>query len=215
MSTDTFLCDTFIAEYIISENATASYRKAFFALRNYHCTYNTAATEGKLLLKKPQVQAEIKAAREVIRKRGRASAEKVVRELGKIAFCDPDDIIDFSDPDNPRLKRREDIPAAARQVIQEVSRNQFGVKIKLADKLGALDKIARILGLYNDLPPLENLLARLPPDIRETVRAALAVSVHEGGNPVVPEPIPKHISAITRPDQIGPITSDEDGGLES
>ncbi len=167
----------FVAEFIISENATASYCKAFKQVRGRSCTYLTARTEGSRLLTSPHIQAEFKAARNDLRKRGRVRADKVVRELGKIAFSDIDNILDLEDSNNPRLKPRKEIPAAARHAIKELSCNKRGVKIKMFDKLAALDKLARIQGLYQELPPLEQILALLPTKLRDEVRGAIAAGV--------------------------------------
>ena len=50
-------------------------------------------------------------------------------------------------------------------------------EVTMHDKLGALDKLMRYLGLYKELLPLESLLVLLPHVIREAIRAELAEQV--------------------------------------
>ncbi len=163
----------FIEEYIVTGNATQSYRTVY----GKDVPYGTAATQASKLLKIPHIQAEVRAAQLDLRKRCRVRAERVIRELAKIAFSDIGDVLDLSDPEMPRLKNRRDIPAEARHAIQEISRTRFGVKVKLADKIQALDKLARHLGVYQELPPLETILALLPTKLREEVRTAIAAGI--------------------------------------
>lgn len=137
---------------------------------------------------KVNIKAEIARRQKEISKRLNIKTERVIREVALLAFSDIENVVDLSDRTNPQLRDRNDIPPECRRSIQEISKTQHGVKIKLADKAAALDKLMRHLGLYNDLPPLEVLLASLPPDIAATVRTGIAKTLHEGRTKKPDEP---------------------------
>jgi phage terminase small subunit len=165
--------ERFVEEYLVDLNGTAAYRRAF-----PKAGPATARTNASQLLAKANVRAAVRKRRQQVEQRTKVTAERVVRELARLAFADLGDVADLSDPDQPRLKRH--IPPDARRALQEVSRTQHGVKIKLADKQAALDKLMRHLGLYQDLPPLEVLLGLLPPELAGPLRETLARSLPPG-----------------------------------
>jgi phage terminase small subunit len=196
----------FCRELVISGKKCHSYTVAFPGTKA-----TTAYVECRRLLKSPLIQAEIRALQDDMRQRASIKGANVVKELAKIAFSDIGDIIDMSDPENPRVKPADQIPAEARHCIQEIHRTQHGVKIKLADKITALDKIARHLGIYKDMPPLEMILAILPAGLRETVREALTATVfaQPGAGGVAAE------QPDARPASSGSGVADEDGGVDA
>ncbi len=194
----------FIDEYIATGNATQSYRTVY----GKDVPYGTAATQASKLLKTPHIQAEIRAAQADLRKRNRVKTQRVINQLAKIAFGNIAEVVDFSDRDNPRLKDRKDIMADSWAAVQEVSRTQFGVKVKMKDSLAALDKLCRILGLYKEPDPIEILMARIPSDLREPVRAAMEKVLLESGS----QPLPGSGEiAATAPGR--PPTCDSVGGV--
>ncbi len=76
-----------------------------------------------------------------------ASKENVINELTKIAFADPRRVVRIKDGklqvvDSDEL---DNIEAAA---IAEVYETKKGLRIKFHSKVEALDKLAKILGLY-------------------------------------------------------------------
>jgi phage terminase small subunit len=164
--------ERFVDEYMIGLNATAAYQRAYPG-----SSYSSAQRAGWRLLRNVEVKAAVKAAQKELRKRNNCEADRVIQELMRLAFSDIEDVMDLSDPANPRLRNRDEIPPESRGAIQEISRTQFGVKVKLASKLDAIDKLMRMLGLYRDLPPLQVLLAALAPEEAAAVRAALAASL--------------------------------------
>ncbi len=163
----------FVDEYLLNENATRSYLEAY----GKHIPYFAAASAASKLLKLAKVKLHIDAFRKDQRRRHRAKADRVIQKLAELAFSDIGEILDLTDPKKPKLKAYKDIPRSARRAIQEITPNRFGVKIRLADQTHALDKLARCLGVYQELPPLEVILALLPTRLREEVRATLAASV--------------------------------------
>jgi phage terminase small subunit len=181
--------ERFVEEYLIDRNGTAAYIRVHPGAKR-----STAGTESYRLLKKPQIAKEVKAASRELRRACKTSAAAEVRKLALLANYDIGGAFDLTADGwvilPPRL-----IPYEVRQAIVGVKfkkRYERGadgkpelvedVEYKFADKLAARDKLMRHLGLYNDLPPLEVLLAALPPDLAEAVRTALAAKVHAGGS---------------------------------
>jgi len=170
--------ERFVEEYLIDLNATAAYRRAF-----PEAAAESARTLAARLLAKVRVRRAVARGKARLRRRFGDAQERAVRELLRLAFSDIGDVVDLTDRDHPRLKPHADIPPDARRAVQEIGRTRHGVRVRMADKLAALDKVFRHLGLFRDLPPLEVLLGALPPAVAEAVRAALAAQVHGGGDP--------------------------------
>lgn len=133
----------FVEEYLIDLNATqAAIRAGYSPL--------TARDIGCENLTKPNIQEAIdKAIAERSRRTG-VNADRVVRELAKIAFVNAGEVVDF---DTAILmdKISEDDMAA----IQSVKVKTFGEdgverEVKLADKLKALELLGKHLGLFKD-----------------------------------------------------------------
>ena len=166
----------FVTEYVSDGNATRAYRAAF------DCTGRTTGAvmvAASRLVRKRKVQEEIRVQRAEARKRLRVTPTRLQRELAAIAFADIGDVLDFSDTANGvRFRPFQDIPPNARKALESVTvqvkgEDSYVVAVKLRDKLSALDKLAKMLGLYQELPPLEVLLMALPPNIADRVRVAL------------------------------------------
>lgn len=104
----------------------------------------------------PQVKAEIERLQKEAADKAVVSASQVLEELKLIGFADLVDFVEWGhDPNDPkapqvRLKPSAALDAARRRAIVEVSETRFGVRIKLADKLGALDRLGKTLGMFVD-----------------------------------------------------------------
>ncbi len=175
--------ERFVEEYLADGemNATAAYRRAY-----PKATYGTARTNSAKLLARADIRTMIRAGRRRLARKAEIDALRVIRELALVAFADIGDVIDFARADRPRV--RSVIPASARKAIAAVKIKRLPnppgaelVEFKLYDKLAALEKLGKHLGLFGDLPPLEVLLAALPPDLASCVRQALADKLHAGG----------------------------------
>jgi hypothetical protein len=71
-----------------------------------------------------------------------------------------------------RLKNAEDIPECLLPVIAEISQTRDGIKLKLHDKLGALDKLARINKMYETKPEDDGGKGHIVTDIKIEVRGS-------------------------------------------
>jgi phage terminase small subunit len=137
----------FVSEILVDGNASAAARRAGYS-------HKTAEEQGHRLSRNVHVAAEI-AKRQAKRLAiNEVSSERVIAQLAAIAFADP--LSAFDDAGNLRPLDQID-PATRGALVVEVSQgfDQDGNsvqtrKTKFADKLGALDKLARHLGMFND-----------------------------------------------------------------
>ena len=139
----------FVSEFLASGNATQSAIKAGYSKR-------TAKAIGTENLAKPSIAAAIAEAREKQFARNDITAEQILAELARVAFLDIRKLLN----DDGSMKLIGEIDDDARAAIAGLELSEIrdedgkpiGVlkKIKIADKLVALDKLARHLGMFND-----------------------------------------------------------------
>lgn len=136
----------FCEEYLIDLNATQAAVRAGYSTRSAH----SIATEN---MQKPAVRARIDEALATRSKRTGVNADRVVRELARVAFVNPSDVIDL---DNATLKddaTDDDTAAVASVKVKTIpTADGQGVEreIKMADKLKALELLGRHLGMFTD-----------------------------------------------------------------
>jgi phage terminase small subunit len=104
--------------------------------------------------------------------------ERVLQEYARIAFADLRRVADWG-PDGLVLKTPEalsDADAAAISEITEAGAGSGNYRVKLYDKKGALDAIARHLGMFVRAPRRQEdgALADLAEDAREMLARRLA-----------------------------------------
>lgn len=135
----------FVEEYLIDLNATQA------AIRAGYST-ESAKEIGCENLTKPNVKAEIdKAIAERSRRTG-INQDRVLRELAKIAFVNPNDVINFSDA-TVKMTSEENLAAIASVKVKKIP-GEYGDaterEVKLYDKLRALDLLGKHLGMFKD-----------------------------------------------------------------
>ena len=133
----------FVEEYLIDLNATQAAIRAGYSP-------DTAQQMGSENLSKPVIKACLDRAMAERSKRTGVNADRVVRELAKIAFVNAADVINAEDA-TLRNDACEDDTAA----IQSVKVKTFGEdglerEIKMADKLKALELLGKHLGMFKD-----------------------------------------------------------------
>lgn len=135
----------FVEEYLIDLNATQA------AIRAGYST-ESAKEIGCENLTKPNVKAEIdKAIAERSRRTG-INQDRVLRELAKIAFVNPNDVINFNEATVKSDAKEEDLAAIASVKIKNIPTEDGEIterEIKLCDKLKALDLLGKHLGIYD------------------------------------------------------------------
>lgn len=139
----------FVAEYLIDLNATQAAIRAGYSKR----TARFMAAEN---LAKPYIAAEVKQAMAERAARTEITADRVLKELAKLAFFD---IRKAFNPDGSLkpLDEMDDETAASIAGLEvtelsDADGNAAGrvKKIKIADKRAALVDIGRHLGMWND-----------------------------------------------------------------
>ena len=138
----------FVEEYLIDLNATQAAIRAGYSP-------DSAKEIGSENLTKPNIASAIDQALAERSRRTGVNADRVVRELAKIAFVNAKDVIDF---DSATLAANADNDDTA--AIQSVKVKTFGEdglerEIKLADKLKALELLGKHLGMFKDKVELD------------------------------------------------------------
>lgn len=141
----------FCEEYLIDLNATQAAIRAGYSPR-------TANEQGARLLANVSISKAIAQAMAERSRRTGVSADRVVRELARIAFANAGDLIDASDATLKSDAVPDDL--AAIQSIKVKDLGDLGVEreIRLADKLKALELLGRHLGLFHDKLRLDGRL---------------------------------------------------------
>ncbi len=147
----------FVREYLIDLNATQAAIRAGYSVK-------TAAEIGRQNLIKVEIAAHIAEAQANRAKRTEITQDRVLAELAKIGFADiksyvayktaltkigTDDngeaIIDYAHVID--VRDSEEVDGAP---ISEITLKDGTLKFKLHDKVAALEKIGRHLGMFND-----------------------------------------------------------------
>lgn len=140
----------FIEEYLIDLNATQAAIRAGYSP-------NTAQEIGSENLSKPIIKNEIdKAIAERSRRTG-ISQERVLRELAKIAFVNPNDVINFRDA-TVKMTSADNLATIASIKVKTIPTEDGDIEereVKLYDKLKALDLLGKHLGMFNNKTELD------------------------------------------------------------
>ena len=137
----------FVDEYLVDLDATKAAIRAGYAPK-------TAAQAGYKLVHKSLVSAAI--AREEAARSCRTgiAADRVLRELARIAFVDPGKVINFDTAEVLPNVTEDDRTVIAGVKIKTVAGDNGTMterEIKFCDKLKALDMLAKHLGLYDSV----------------------------------------------------------------
>ncbi|MHC1788294.1 terminase small subunit [Solidesulfovibrio sp.] len=168
----------FVKEYLVDLNATQAAIRAGYSAK-------TAGWIGQQLLTKTHIAEAVRLEMEARSQRTEITADRVLAEYAKLAFLDPRRFYD----DKGCLIPIHELPADTAACIagMDVSTERVGKdadgsaefatvrKIKLVDKKGALDSVARHLGMFNDKLNLSGSLEqRVREMTSEEIQAELA-----------------------------------------
>lgn len=138
----------FVDEYLRDLNATQAAIRAGYSAK-------TAEQLGYQLLQHPSVSAEIECRQKKLAEKLEVTVERVLTEYARIAFQDPRKLL--NEDGTPKALSELDDDTAAVIAGLDVSHIRAGesdvgtiLKYKLADKKGALDSLARHLGMFKD-----------------------------------------------------------------
>ena len=133
----------FVEEYLIDLNATQAAIRAGYSP-------DSAKEIGSENLTKPDISKAVDQAIAERSRRTGVNADRVVRELAKIAFVNAGEVVDL---DTALLMDKiSDDDMAAIQSVKVKTFGEDGVEreVKLADKLKALELLGKHLGLFKD-----------------------------------------------------------------
>jgi phage terminase small subunit len=152
----------FAEEYIVDLNATQAAIRAGYSER-------TAKSIGQENLTKPDLQEYIQNLMDERSKRTEITADMVLREYAKIGFSNITDYLKVSVKPRPvtietaegsttimedmqgvDLFDTDTIDTEKMRAVAEIKQTRDGIALKLHDKKGALDSIARHLGMFKD-----------------------------------------------------------------
>jgi phage terminase small subunit len=150
--------ERFVAEYLIDLNATQAAIRAGYSAK-------TAYSVGHENLKKPEIAKAIQEANSKRSERSEIAQDRVLQEFARIGFADIRKAVAWgrspidteAEEANPNglgvypveLMPSSEVDDDTAAAISEVSLTQTGVKLKMHDKLSALEKLARHLGMLN------------------------------------------------------------------
>ena len=147
----------FCVYYIRCFNATKAYQKA------YGCGYTTAVTNGPALLGNTRIKEEILRLKQERLNREFLSESDIFQKYMDIAFADVTDFMEFGNEDvdvildtgerktitvsHVNIKNDADVDGT---IISEVSKGKDGVKVKLADRMKALQWLSDHIDLATE-----------------------------------------------------------------
>lgn len=132
----------FCREYIVDLNASQAAERAGYSAK-------TAYAQAHKLLKKAEVQAEIQQLMRAREQRTQVTADRVVQELAAIAFADVRQVARWN-YSRVGLVPSDEVPDDAAAAIGEISMTQNGPRIKMLNKLPALELLGKHLGMFKD-----------------------------------------------------------------
>lgn len=152
----------FAEEYIVDLNATQAAIRAGYSEK-------TAKSIGQENLTKPDLQEYIQKLMDERSKRTEITADMVLKEYAKIGFSNITDYLKVSVKPRPVTIETADgtttimedvqgvdlfdtdtVDPEKMRAVAEIKQTRDGIALKLHDKKGALDSIARHLGMFND-----------------------------------------------------------------
>ena len=139
----------FVSEFCVDGNATQAAIRAGYSAK-------TARQQGALNMANAAIASEIAKAQTKRLERNDVTAERVLQELARVAFLDVRKLLNDDGTMKPLSELDDDTAATIAGIelseIRDGEGTPIGVlkKIKIADKLVALDKLARNLGLLQD-----------------------------------------------------------------
>lgn len=155
----------FVKEYLVDFNATQAAIRAGYSEKG-------AGVEGHRLLKKPKIQEALKDEIEARGRNAEITAEDVIRQLGKIAFLDVTEIMEWT-KDDVYVKPSSEIDGT---VIERVTKtiNEKGdvvINIVPCNRMKALELLAKRFGLLKDRLNLEGsgtIQLKMPEGLEES-----------------------------------------------
>lgn len=153
--------ELFVKHYLIEKNASKAAKLAGYGSPMSVCTR---------LLENAGISAAIKEKQAEMHQKLDINAERVLQELASVGFANISDYMDWNDgsvnlKDSGQLTREQ--TGAVSEVVYHFGENSGQVKIKMHDKLKALEKLGSHLGMWKEnttiniqMPDYDEILKR-------------------------------------------------------
>lgn len=137
----------FVEEYLVDLNATQAALRAGYSPKS-------AGAIGDENLKKPLIAAAVQAHMAELSKKTEITVERVLAEYAKLGFSDLHDFVKWK-AGNISIEDSTALPEGLTACVQEVKESvapsgTVTTSIKLHDKKGALDALAKHLGMFRE-----------------------------------------------------------------
>lgn len=136
----------FAEEYLIDLNATQAAIRAGYSPK-------TAVEQGSRLLANVNIRAYIDERMAVLSRRTGVNQERIMRELARIAFLDPTQLVNFGDATLQEGATQDDTAAIASVKVKTIP-GEFGDgverEVKFADKIKALELLGKRFAMWID-----------------------------------------------------------------
>ncbi|MFE4569087.1 terminase small subunit [Paenibacillus chitinolyticus] len=142
--------ERFAEEYLIDLNATQAAIRAGYSVK-------TAMEQGSRLLSNVKVRAHIDARMAELSRRTGVNQERIMRELARIAFLDPTNLVNMDSAELLDSATADDRAAIASIKVKSMSGDVDMVEreIKFGDKIKALELLGKRFGMWVDRQQLE------------------------------------------------------------
>ena len=143
--------ERFVEEYLIDLNATQAAIRAGYSPK-------TAQEQSARLLSKVMIQTAISKAQAERSRRTGINQDRVIREIAKLAFLNPVDVIDMDEATVKGEAHRDDTACIASVKVKNIPTDDGAIterEVKTYDKLKALELLGRHLGMFNDKVKVE------------------------------------------------------------
>lgn len=144
--------ERFVEEYLIDLNGTQAAIRAGFSPK-------TAAEQACRMLKGGHVKDAIDKAMAERSKRTGITQDRVLRELARLAFVNPADVMNLNEAVVMDEASLDDLAAIASVKVKTIPTEDGEIverEVKLYDKNKSLDMLSRHLGMYNDKLEVKN-----------------------------------------------------------
>lgn len=140
----------FVEEYLIDLNATQAAIRAGYSPA-------TAGAIGSENLKKPEIRAHIDKALAERSKRTGINADRVVRELARIALVNPANVINFDEATVREDASEDDLAAISSVKVKTIPTEDGEIverEVRFYDKNRALELLGKHLGMFKEMVEL-------------------------------------------------------------
>lgn len=140
----------FVDEYLIDLNATQAAIRAGYSSK-------TAGEIGHENLNKPQIRAHIDAKMAEHSARTGVNQERIIRELARIAFLDPTQLVNMDSAEIHDDTSADDRAAIASVKVKSMSgeTDMIEREVRFADKIKALELLGKRFGMWIDKQQIE------------------------------------------------------------